>query len=306
MTPSPATDSDPVDALRQSLCQPPLQADVETLAGLWLVERISWSAPCPAGLEDHPDLSYRVRGALARALYTMTARRTRSGALLASPRSVLLEPLGHVDQAHEMPKPLVVRAWIAGAILHVEVLLLGAAATFAPSVGEALQQAMSGGLDLKPHGGLRIAIEGVAPRTGRFPPIVWPDNPEVAILRFRTPFTVRRVDAIVADAPAILRALPRRVAGLARWQGVKLIFDKAKIGQAIAALSLDDADMFLFEDRRHSIRQGNAPIPVRGYLGSLCARGALRDIAPYLALCATMNAGSQAAIGAGWFDLALA
>ncbi|WP_256371433.1 CRISPR system precrRNA processing endoribonuclease RAMP protein Cas6 [Stappia sp. ES.058] len=128
------------------------------------------------------------------------------------------------------------------------------------------------------------------------------EQASAAVLLFRTPVAVRRKRDVVGAATSILRSIPRRVQALAPWQSLRIRTTNA-LTDAIEALNLDERDLTVHRWSRNSVRQGDTPIPMKGYLGTLRLTGDLRPLLPYLSIAAETNTGSHASMGLGWFDL---
>lgn len=288
-----------------TLSHPPLRLSIDELVEVWTFDVVTASAPRPAEFEDHPDLPIRLRGALGRALTEIPARAFRSGRQRATAFDILFAPVGRAMGGNEIAKPLVVRAEIDRNRFVAEVRLVGWAGCWAPDVEGALAKALLGGIDLKDAGGLRIAIAADHHERHRVEGVSVPTG-SVGSMHFRTPVTIRRRSELVLDPRAILHSLPRRIAALACWQGIELVEDWDALSSSIDALVVDDRDLVVHRWQRHSRRMGNVAIPMAGHLGTLRFAGALDRLAPYLALGETCNIGSHAALGLGWYHLALA
>ena len=205
-----------------------------------------------------------------------------------------------------MPKPVVLRAAAAGALLIVEMRVLGAGAGWFDEAASALIAALEQGIALRTEGRLRAPVCIRDMEEHRITGVAVPSSATTARLRFRSPVLARQKNRFVEDPRAILRGTLRRVASLARWHATEIVADWPALEQAVEAIALDDADLVPYRWTRHSIRQGNVAIPATGWLGTLGLSGNLAPLAPYLALAETMNTGGQASLGLGWFDLAIA
>ena len=76
------------------------------------------------------------------------------------------------------------------------------------------------------------------------------------------------------------------------------------IGLFRKVLVVDDSALIPAWWQRYSQRRGAEPIPMAGWVGPLRLAGRLDALIPFLAIAATCNAGSHAALGLGWYDLA--
>ncbi|MCX8255325.1 MAG: CRISPR system precrRNA processing endoribonuclease RAMP protein Cas6 [Beijerinckiaceae bacterium] len=187
----------------------------------------------------------------------------------------------------------------------VEMRMLGRANAWFDDGATALLAALDGGIALRASGGIRVPIEHGAIFEERLSARTSPKSSTGATLRFRSPVLVRHKHMLVSDPRAILRGIVRRVASLARWQAIRLNEDWQRLEAAIDGLEIDDNDLVAYRWARFSLRSGNTPIPAAGWLGALRIRGDLERLAPYLILGETMNAGAQASLGLGWYELAL-
>jgi CRISPR-associated endoribonuclease Cas6 len=292
--------SDALAALRRDLAQPPVAADLATTAALWSVDTARFVCRRPPLMEDYPELSIRVRGAFGRALHALPMRPTWRGGPRPRAYDVLFAPLGTVG-GDELPKPAIIRAAITGDQVVVDLLVLGFAQPWFEEAAVALAHALSAGIALTAEGRQRAPFDIIDCGERRIAYIEPSASASLAVLRFRTPVIVRYGERLTRDPRAILRTLPRRVAAMARWQGIALAYDHAPVAQAVAETEIDDSDLDVHRWCRGSARSGK--IPVHGWLGRLIVRGNLAPLLPFLALAEACNTGSHASIGCGWFEL---
>lgn len=284
----------------RDLAHPPHRAELAALCETWTYEVFRFSAPCPPGLEDYPELSLRLRGAFGAAL----ARQPPSP---GQPHAyhVLFAPITALD-AGEIPRPFVLRGWIEGARAVVELRLFGWAVAWRDAASAALLDALRTGVTLADGRRARVSINPDDLDHKRFAFIDTPENACYAALRFRSPVAVRQRALVHAAPQAILKSAARRVGSMALWQGAKLHLDDTGLHRTLDRLDLDTNGWLPYRWTRHSRRQGDTPIPMEGWLGSLVVRGPLGSLAPLLSLAQTCNLGSHAGLGLGWFDLVLA
>lgn len=292
-------------ALARDLSVPPLPLPVAGLLELWEMQVLRAVAPCPPGFAGDPELSIRVRGALGRALHGLPARHTATGRERPHAYDVLFSPLARDAAGTEVPRPMIIRAWVAGGSVIAELRLFGDAMAWRGEARQALAQALAGGIAFA-GSRQRVELAGAEIREDRVWQLPLAETADYASLTFRTPVSTRQGGRLSRDPRSLVRSLLRRAETMARWQGVALAPPEGAVAAALAAIDIDDREMQPFQSIRHSRRQRDRDIPVEGHLGRLVLRGPLRPLLPYLTLCATCNTGSHASLGFGWFDLALA
>jgi hypothetical protein len=175
---------------------------------------------------------------------------------------------------------------------------------FVDEAAEALLRALAGGIAIAPESMHRVRLEPLEVQRERIDGIGPPARATAASLIFRSPIAVRSGGRVKADPAAILRAVLLRVSAMARWQGVTFAADWPALHRLIDETAADDSALVPATWRRYSQRRGAEPIPMAGWVGPLRLAGRLDPLTPYLALAATCNAGSHAALGLGWYDLA--
>lgn len=293
-------------ALADDLRAPPFPMAVETLAERWEIHVVRAVAPCPEGLEDYPEISIRLRGAMGRALHDLPPRFSVTGRERPHAYDVLFSPLVRDAGGDEVPRPLLARAWIADGLLHAEVRLFGDAMAWADDAGPALLMALRGGLALSGRSRRRVAAEPDDVYEARTWHVAVPDRIDYASLTFRSPVTTRLGGRLSGDPRSILRGVLRRVEAMARWQGAALLPPTDAACRALETVAVDARALHFYRATRHSRRQGDRAIPMAGHLGRLVLTGQLAPLVPYLAIAETCNIGSHAGLGFGWYDLALA
>jgi hypothetical protein len=293
-------------ALARDLADPPMTVDVAEAAELWSVEHYRFAAARPPGLQDYPELSLRLRGAFGRALAGVPPRRTATGRIRPHAFDVLFRPLARGHDGDEAPRPAIVRGEVGGDSLTVHLLVFGQAAAWAEQGAAAMARAMEAGIALASGTRMRVSAPPDAIERRSIGRIAVPAAPTCASLRVRSPVTARIGGRLNGDPRAILRGCVRRVLAMARWQGLRIAHDPPALARCIERLALDERELAAFRFARHSIRQGDTPIPMAGWLGTLGLDGPLAPLSPWLALAETCNTGSHAGLGMGWFDLAMA
>jgi CRISPR-associated endoribonuclease Cas6 len=204
---------------------------------------------------------------------------------------------------NEAPKPVIIRGWLTGDLLMVELALFGWGIAWRDEASTAMLDALTTGIALRPDRRQRVPVQVLDlahSRTGFVDPP--PGRPSCAIIDMRSPLTIRRRNSRHAEPPALLFACARRVNAMARWQGAQLMLDEAALAKTIAALDIDSENWLRHRWARHSRNQGDQPIAMEGWTGRLVFRGDLGALAPLIQLAATCNIGTGAALGLGWFD----
>lgn len=289
--------------LKSALCNPVAPVSVEKLAALFTLDLVEVEATLPSGLEDHPDLPIRLRGALGRHLATMPPpvdwRYDPHGRARAF--DILYQPLGQIDHRTAIPKPMTVHADILGRTLRVRIVLIGAGGYWWPDVAAALQSAFDHGISLHNMGRQKIPIAIKTLRHHRLDGIDAEDQASsttLVKLQLLSPLRLRSGQATRFDAASLLISIVNRVAALARWQYLSLESNWSALHDATHHVALFDADLNIVRWERGSIRQA-ARIPVLGLTGSCSLSGDLAPFVPYFAIAQQVNFGSHASLGFG-------
>jgi hypothetical protein len=292
-------------ALAADLAAPPLRVGIGDLAALWRYDVVRAIAPLPYLMQDYPELSVRVRGAVGQAFAQLSAPVTASGRIRPHPWDIFFSPLAAFGPGRDVPRPLVVRASVAGRQLIVDVHIFGDAMAWTQDAAQALLLALRGGIALtgEPRA-MRVSIEPEDILIRRVSGVSWSDRAAVrpTTLWFRTPVSVRHGRQLATNPSAILIATVRRVDAMARWLGVAVDLEGFDPVTAAAAVSLDTRQLDQFYWRRHSRRQGNIAIPVASWLGRLGLPNGPGLFTPWLALASGCNTGSHAGLGLGWME----
>jgi hypothetical protein len=291
-------------SLMDDLASPPFSCEVDELAALWSVRSVRFVCARPALMQDYPELSMRLRGAWGHKLAEMGPVERR-GFSMPRPYEVLFAPLGKWASGLEVPKPAVIRGWIDGEALIAEVHLFGWGDVYLDQAAAALAAALEEGVSLGSGVRQRVPVEVVDAGERACGLVEVPGQAGSAVLSFRTPVVVRNVGRLRQNPTAVLKSLLLRVSGMARWQGYDLQADWRALHERIEALTIDVLDLDDTAWERHSIRRGDSAIPMHGLLGKLRLSGNLIPLLPFLAIAETCNTGSHAALGLGWFDLAV-
>lgn len=291
------------ERLTLGLSNPVASVPVETLVGLFTLDLVEVEAELPSGLEDHPDLAIRIRGAIGRHLATLPPpvdwRYDPHGRARAF--DILYQPLGRLNPRTAIPKPMTVHADMHGRTLGVRVVLIGAGGYWWPDVAVALQSALDHGISLHNMGRRKVPasirtlrhrrVEGVCPDD----PV---HSPTLARVHLLTPLRLRSGQATRFDAASLLISIVNRVAALARWQRLSLEADWPALHEAARGIALLEADLNVAQWERGSMRQA-VRIPVLGVTGAFSLGGDLAMFAPYFAIAQHVNIGSHASLGFG-------
>lgn len=274
---------------------------------LWTQDEVRVVCRRPSGLEHHPDLAMRIRGALGRQL-----------AVAGAPVAGRFDPFGRQgafdllysqsrgpESSGEQARPMAIDADVVGEHVIVEARLFGRAGFWIEQVRDGLLAALQNGVSLRLGGKTHVSFEILDCLQRRFVPEIPIKTGREAVLAFRTPVRVRAGERTRRDPLAILWSAVTRVRGLAAWQEAELVLDELQLRAEAARLTFDDEDLTPMNFRRHSIRQGNVAIPVSGSIGKLVARGRLEGLTPFLTLGQYTHIGSHAALGFGRYDFAI-
>ena len=291
-------------ALVEDLRSPPFSCSVDEMATMWSVRSVRFVCARPEMMQDYPELSMRLRGAWGHKLAELGPVERR-GFSMPPPYEVLFAPLGKWASGLEVPKPAVIRGWIDGDLLIAEMHLFGWAEVYLDHAADALAAALAAGISLgsgvRQRAPLRIVDAGEKARGL----VEVPGRASSVVLVFRTPVVVRNAGLLRQNPTAILKSLLLRVSGMARWQGFTLDADWRELHARIEGLTFDARHLNDTTWERHSIRRGDSAIPMHGLLGKLGVSGNLMPLLTFLALAETCNTGSHAALGLGWYDLAV-
>lgn len=274
---------------------PPIAATPSELLLMWTQEEIRVVCARPPGLEDHPDLAMRIRGAFGRVL------------ALAGP------PIAHRHDPFDRPpafpalfggeeeaaRPFAIDVDVLGAVVHVDLRLFGNAAFWADQCREALVAALAGGLSLKAGSRVRHPLDPVDCLMRRVCAALPPPSVGAVSLTCLTPVAVRSGAALLTSPPALLYAAVTRVRRLASWLDVELSADWSVLRRACDQARVVDEQFLPYCSERSSQRQRDRRIPIAGVLGACRMEGDLTPLAPFLVLAEHTHIGSHAALGMG-------
>lgn len=291
-------------SLVDDLQKPPFQCGAREIADHWEIHSVRLVCARPPLMQDYPELSMRLRGAWGRKLADMPSI-TQRGHILPPPYEVLFSPLGKWAAGLEIPKPVVIRGWLSGEHLLVDVHLFGWASVYLKQAVSALVSALEEGVSLSLNSRQRVPVEVLEAGEMARGLVDIPEKAGSLSIAFITPVVVRNEGNLLRNPQAIFKSMLRRVSGMARWQGYDLKSEWAEHHAQIDALSFDQHDMSEISWERFSMRRGKEAIPVRGLTGKMAVTGNLTELLPFLMLAETCNTGSHAALGLGWFEVAV-
>jgi hypothetical protein len=296
---SPMAEAD-LAALIRDLKEPPFTTGLMELAETWTYESFRFICARPADLEEYPELSERVRGAFGAALHRQAEPRTATGRGRAHPYDVLFAQLPGIGE--EIGKPIIIRAAIEGRQLIVELRVFGCAIGWRDEAARAMLDALQNGVALRaaPRA-MRVSLQ---PERIEHRRVSYVDVPlaRAGLVRFRSPFTVRRHGAHHAALSAVLPAMLGRVQRMAPWQSCRLRIPTENIMLGMAGVKLDPLKWDRVRWQRYTRNRGDTPVPMFGCVGDIRLTGISDSIATVLTLAETCNAGSHAALGMGWFE----
>lgn len=299
------TSSSPCNEVRDFIAAARLtKVSIQELANLWRMTQVSVLCPGAAWLGKNPNTPARVRGAWLSALGDAASDDALQGAPCSwSPPcayDIFHNTQGKVNQGVETPRPFVIGMDSVGTDLKLTLTLFGAAESWAGEAADALLRGLRNGLDEKqrrrpvPIGHRTVTAAQGVPLT---------DLRHGAILRFRSPVTLRQGDAVHLRPASLLKSLSIRICGLAQWHGVSL---NAGTSAADEAESLGAAAEWHVVEvptwQRGFARQGNRKSMV-GAIGELWLPPPSPYFGTVLTLGQTTHAGGSASIGLGRFEL---
>lgn len=273
------------------------------VANAWAMRVVTVVCRRPQGLEDYPDLSLRLRGAVGRKLRELPPPR-RWSVQLPPPYAVLFSPVARLPNRSELPKPLIIRASVTGDTVVAEARLVGWAAPYTDAAAAALIAALEDGISLSSSSRQRTPLIVDAASETVIDGLDVPQTSGSVSLRFRTPVVVRHRSRNLFDGRTVLRSTIGRSLSMVRWQGFD-VPSEPDLEEQVDSMDIDDRELSATRWYRHSIRRGDDGIPMEGALGLLRVHGSLGPLLPYLSIASAINTGSHASLGLGWFDIAI-
>jgi hypothetical protein len=292
-----------LEQLDADLRTPAWALPIEDVADLWGHDEAVVICRRPAHLEECPDLSVKVRGALGRILFRRACHHE------SDPGDPFERPCAYAGlwsftppslNEVEISRPYVVHAQIIGDRLEARVRLFGYARWWVHEVLAALVTALDGGIRLKTPLGIYVPMEVLSATVVRVEGVPLPRAGVTSVrVFFLTATAVRQGGDIVLDPASLLMSAVRRVAALAPWMNMTLDADIDALRRMCRGFQFDMGGIRPAEWVRYSKRVGPEPIPVHGLDGEMRVKGPLDRIAPYLALAEITGIGSSTALGLG-------
>ena len=287
-----------LDSLDSALRRPRRRTPLSGILKCWRHDEVVVVCDRTKNLEDCPDLSLRIRGALGRRLRERHLQDPPGSGPSAWDVLWLYSPPRGWDV--EIARPYVVQASIIGDILVAVVRLFGCSRQFAPEVLSALVEALTSGIRLKTPRGIFVRHEVRQAEVLRFDGLeIGARETSTCHLHFVTAAAVRNGRSLVLNPVSVVMSSVRRVAAVVPWMGMELDFDDAKLRAACEELRFDMDGVRPANWVRYSLRQGSEEIPVHGLVGDVYMHGNLSAIYPYLRLAEITGIGSSTALGLG-------
>lgn len=293
--------------LERRLGQPMLQESLPTLLGLWRTVRQDWVCRVPPGLEDGPWLGGAIRGAIGHRLLAQAMDGPPSGARDGGripTYSVFYRTHAIHGVRMAVPVPWALAVERRGGLLHLSITVFGFAVYWEPDLRQAVAEALHGGIALKPLGAIRAPFP-VQDMTlcveDSFRPAF--EMGRSAMIVMRSPLILKRGPALKGRIEDFLPSLADRIAGLARWQDIRLPFDRDELKALGRSVPILDAELTPVAWLRRSGRQGGREIPVAGYMGRFTLGHIPWPFDLMLPLGPQVHTGAGAAFGLGRFDV---
>jgi hypothetical protein len=282
--------------------EPPKLVDIATFAALWTHHEITVICTRPKALEDHPDLAYRVRGALGNVVHDMPPPVAHRFDPFDRPAAFATL---YGDEGKDRIRPFFLVADVVGEQVIVTLRLFGDARIWAGQLAVALVETMMGGIAIRTGGRMRVVFDPVDMlQRGR----TIEDKPQRASdvsLLFRTPVSVRKVAMLKTDGASIVKSAVTRVREMAPWLGLRIDADWNALHRHCERLATSTDAMFPVSQRWNSQRRPDNPATETGMMGPLRTAGDLDPILPFLRIGEATGIGSHTAFGLGRYDLAI-
>lgn len=306
---SVTADDDPIGA---RLATPMAVAGLADLPQRWFHAEVVALCRPPRGwsvgdLVHDPAFPGRLRGAWGRQLLNTASPAAQQGGPCPWSPPCAYDPLFREHPAlkgMETPKPYVIAADPApgeSGRMALRLTLFGFAADWLESAADAWILALRGGVAMP--NGLHAALEPLDRRITVHEGLPPSPPPAAARLHFVTPLCLRRGGATHGDVGALFTSLGNRLSGLARWQDTAVAADWRGLKDHAATLTINASLLRPVSWKRHSARQGDAPIRMEGLRGAVTLTGDLAPLWPLLTLGALTHAGSHAALGLGRYSV---
>lgn len=289
-------------ALVELLEGPAITRDVDRLPEIWRTSILTVQALAPTGLEEGPWLPNAIRGAWGHRL--MARAEGVSNSEPATAFDVFFRLNARLTGRLAVPRPFVIRADVKGRWLIIQLRLFGFADAWRRDAFDAVIEALSGGLSLRPGGRQRRPAEVVAAHWSRVERA--PDVPPGQSLRlhFLTPLKlVTRGGAMTQRFDNFVFSLLDRISGLARWQGIRVETDWGGWRDLAKNLDIRADEAVPASWTRRSGRLDGQPLPMSGYGNVIDIIRPPERLFPLLSLGRMIHAGGGAALGLGRFEI---
>jgi hypothetical protein len=267
---------------------------------LWTHEEIRVICLRPPGLEDHPDLAVRIRGALGRKLMPLGGPVQHRHDPFDRPA-----PYPYLYGSGAVARPFTIDCDVVGQQVIVDLRLFGDARIWADQVRDALLSALEDGIAVRAESRIRYAITPIDCMMRRKAADLPPAEVRSVHLTFLTPVAVRDGSRLTASPAAYLWAAVTRTRDLAPWLGARVVARWDDLRAAVDDIAVVSNDVIPVRFRRWSQRQRDKNIPMMGFMGSVRLSGRLTEFAPFLSIANETHIGSHAALGFGRISAAL-
>ncbi len=300
--------------LARVLDEPPLTVALADVPAFWRRCNITFVFRRPPLLEDGDWLPAAIRGALGRQLKRLAETREwwevqgapeRRGG--PSALDALYRNHAVFAETRHVPKPFVIGCKVRAERVRVRLSLFGHAIRWREDVMRAMHGVMQprqaggeGGIALRMRGRARAPwplVDAWWQEEAAFP--LPPPKPSFLLVS-RTPVVAGVEGKYRGDMADLWFSLVMRVAGLARWQGLKAPVDEAHwraLCRRVKAEHLHPPrpSSYVRRSRRHPLRDHH----MRGVRLNLLIRDCPRELWPVFALGVTCHMGGDAALGHG-------
>ncbi len=290
--------------IAERLARPAIRIAPESFPMHWRQTDVCAVCRRPPSFDSGPTLGGRIRGALGHALASVAAdlpvSAARRRALWGWPSA--FAALFAAEWERGLVPPYAIFAGEEKGDIHIRVSLFGFAAIWTTEVKTALAKALAGGIALSPEAAVRIPlrIESINVEIPSMTPIL---PAREALLLLHGLFEIRNDRAMASSARAFAASLVNRMAALARWQDMEIIFDTHDFDASAIKISYEPP-MPLGWTRRSSAQRGRR-IPMIGSHGRMTLKGRIEPLLPFLRVGELAQIGGRTTFGYGRFELVL-
>jgi hypothetical protein len=282
--------------------EPPMLVNIATFAALWSHHETLVICPRPRDLEDHPDLAYRIRGALGNVVNA-----------LGPPVAHRFDPFDRPApfatlyglEAQHLVRPFYLLADVIGEQVFVTLRLFGDARIWSGQLGFALVETLMRGVAIRSGGRLRVVFHPVDMQQTTRLIVDETVHASDASLLFRTPVAVRKGHMLKIDGASILKSAVTRAREMAPWLGLRIDADWNQLHRHCEKLTTSTDDMFPVDQRWNSQRRKDKQTLETGLLGPLRVSGDLDPILPFIRLGEITGIGGHTAFGLGRYEFAI-